>query len=162
MSRITGWQSRILSFGRRATLVKHVIQSLPIHLLSAISPPKTTLKQIQSITADFFWGWKNDRKKYHWSSWKNLSYPYEEGGIDVRQIADVAISFQYEQWWIFMTKNTLWGEFLRAKYCQRANPITKKWDNGQSLVWKHMMKNKHKIEDHIQRNIHSGTYFFWW
>lgn len=107
-------------------MVKHVIQSLPIHLLSAISPPKTTLSQIQAITAEFYWGWKNDKRKYHWSSWKHLGYPFDEGDIDVRQISDVAISFQYKQWWVFRTKNTLWGEFLRVKYCQRENPIIKK------------------------------------
>lgn len=57
VSRILGWQSRILSFGGKATLVKHMLQSLPIHLLSAISPPSTTLKQIQALCVDFFWGW---------------------------------------------------------------------------------------------------------
>ncbi|XP_055802634.1 uncharacterized protein LOC129871697 [Solanum dulcamara] len=130
VARIAGWQAKLISYGGRITLIKHVIQALPIHLLSASSPPATTIKQIQSITANFFWGWKNKRRKYHWSSWKNLSYPYEEGGIGVRLISDVAKSFQYKQWWIFRTKNSLWSEFLKAKYCQRSNPITKKWHTG--------------------------------
>ncbi|XP_055826362.1 uncharacterized protein LOC129894731 [Solanum dulcamara] len=162
VNRITGWQAKILNYGGRVTLVKHVIQALPIHLLPAISPPVTILKQIQSITANFFWGWKNDKRKYHWSSWKNLSYPYDEGGIGVRQISDVAKSFQYKQWWTFRTKNSLWGDFTKAKYCQRSNPITKKWHTGQSLIWKHLMKNKHKVEPHIQWQIQSGSCLFWW
>ncbi|XP_055814172.1 uncharacterized protein LOC129883562 [Solanum dulcamara] len=107
-------------------------------------------------------GWKNDKRKYHWSSWKNLSYPYDEGGIGVRQISDVAKSFQYKQWWTFRTKNSLWGDFTKAKYCQRSNPITKKWHTGQSLIWKHLMKNKHKVEPHIQWQIQSGSCLFWW
>ncbi|XP_055835240.1 uncharacterized protein LOC129903721 [Solanum dulcamara] len=162
VNRITGWQAKILNYGGRVTLVKHVIQALPIHLLSASSPPITILKQIQSITANFFWGWKNDKRKYHWSSWKNLSYPYDEVGIGVRQISDVAKSFQYKQWWTFRTKNSLWGDFTKAKYCQRSNPITKKWHTGQSLIWKHLMKNKHKVEPHIQWQIQSGSCLFWW
>ncbi|XP_049364529.1 uncharacterized protein LOC125829336 [Solanum verrucosum] len=87
VNRITGWKAKILSYGGRKTLVKHVLQSLPIHLISAIYPPSTIIKQIQNLMADFFWGWKNDRKKYHWSSWKNLSFPYEEGGIGVGPLA---------------------------------------------------------------------------
>ncbi|XP_055802719.1 uncharacterized protein LOC129871761 [Solanum dulcamara] len=162
VARIAGWQAKLISYGGRVTLIKHVIQALPIHLLSASSPPATTIKQIQSITANFFWGWKNERRKYHWSSWKNLSYPYEEGGIGVRLISDVAKSFQYKQWWIFRTKNSLWSEFLKAKYCQRSNPITKKWHTGQSLIWKHLMKNKHNVEPHIQWQIQSGSCLFWW
>ncbi|XP_055825776.1 uncharacterized protein LOC129894218 [Solanum dulcamara] len=56
VNRITGWHAKILSYGGRAVLIKHVIQAMPIHLLSASTPPSTTIKQIQSITANFFWG----------------------------------------------------------------------------------------------------------
>ncbi|XP_049348974.1 uncharacterized protein LOC125813528 [Solanum verrucosum] len=49
VNRITGWQSKMLSYGGKATLIKHVLQSMPIDILSAISPLSTTLKKIQSI-----------------------------------------------------------------------------------------------------------------
>ncbi|KAK6775990.1 hypothetical protein RDI58_026991 [Solanum bulbocastanum] len=39
VNRITGWHSKVLSYGGKATLIKHVLQSLPIHILSAMSPP---------------------------------------------------------------------------------------------------------------------------
>ncbi|XP_055800429.1 uncharacterized protein LOC129869869 [Solanum dulcamara] len=63
--KIRGWQNKILSFGGRATLVKSVLQSLPIHLLSAIRPTATTINQIKSLIANFFWGWDKEKKKYH-------------------------------------------------------------------------------------------------
>ncbi|KAG5580316.1 hypothetical protein H5410_050943 [Solanum commersonii] len=44
LCRIIGWQTRLLSYGGRAILIKHVLQSLPIHLLSAVTPPSTVLK----------------------------------------------------------------------------------------------------------------------
>ncbi|XP_059302129.1 uncharacterized protein LOC132054076 [Lycium ferocissimum] len=78
VNRIRGWNFKILSHGGRAVLVRSVLQSLPIHLLSAVSPPKTTMKQIQSLIADFFWGWKAEKKKYHWASWESLSFPCNE------------------------------------------------------------------------------------
>ncbi|WMV07509.1 hypothetical protein MTR67_000894 [Solanum verrucosum] len=65
----------------RVTLVKHVLQSIPIHTMAAISPPKTTIKYLKNITADFFWGMDKERKKYHWASWETLSYPCDDGGI---------------------------------------------------------------------------------
>ncbi|WMV19394.1 hypothetical protein MTR67_012779 [Solanum verrucosum] len=42
--KICGWQARILSFGGKITLVKHALQSIPIHTMAAISPPSTTIK----------------------------------------------------------------------------------------------------------------------
>lgn len=44
--RISGWHSKILSFSGKVILVKHVLQSIPIHTLFIVSPPKTTLKYI--------------------------------------------------------------------------------------------------------------------
>ncbi|WMV30174.1 hypothetical protein MTR67_023559 [Solanum verrucosum] len=126
IKKISGWQSRILSFGGRVTLVKHVLQSIPIHTMAAIAPPKTTIQYLKSITADFFWGMDKEKKKYHWASWETLSYPTDEGGIGVRLLFDICTSFQYKQWWTFRTKISLWGQILKDKYCQRANPVAKK------------------------------------
>ncbi|XP_070036837.1 uncharacterized protein [Nicotiana tomentosiformis] len=47
VSRIRGWHGRTLSYGGKATLIKHVLQSLPIYLLSVVSPPKSVMKQIE-------------------------------------------------------------------------------------------------------------------
>ena len=54
IKRNSGWQTKILNFGGKVTLVKHVLQSIPIHTLAAISPPKTTLNYIKRVIADFF------------------------------------------------------------------------------------------------------------
>ncbi|KAK6780041.1 hypothetical protein RDI58_022225 [Solanum bulbocastanum] len=162
VNRITGWQSKMLNYGGKATLVKYVLQSLPIHILSATSPPSSIIIQIQQIMANFFWGWRNDKRKYHWSSWKNLSFPYEEGGIGVKLMKDVCKAFQFKQWWVFRTRQTLWGEFLKAKYCKRSNPISKKWDTGDSQAWRLMMRNKQTVENHILWKIRNGSSSFWW
>lgn len=79
----------------------------------------------------------------------------------MRNLTDVCLAFPYKQWWTFQSKHTLWGEFLKAKYCQRSNPLCKKWDNGDSLIWKHMVQNRYKVEQHIQWKINSGTCYFW-
>ncbi|KAG5580402.1 hypothetical protein H5410_051029 [Solanum commersonii] len=115
VNRITRWQSKMLSYEGKATLVKHVLQTLPIHLLSAIFPPSTTINQNQGIMANFFWALRNDKKKYHSSFWKNCTFPDYEGGIGVRLMSDVCQSFQYKQWWNFRSKQTLLGNFLKEK-----------------------------------------------
>ncbi|KAG5630025.1 hypothetical protein H5410_001742 [Solanum commersonii] len=98
----------------------------------------------------------------HWASWESLSFPIDEGGIGFRNLNDVCKALQFKQWWNFRTKNSLWGQYLRAKYCQRANPIAKKFDSGQSLIWKYMMQNKHTMESHISWKLNSVSCQFWW
>ncbi|KAK6782013.1 hypothetical protein RDI58_019809 [Solanum bulbocastanum] len=159
---ICGWQARLLSFGGKTTLIKHALQSIPVHTMAAVSPPNTIIKYIESIIIDFFWGREQDRRKYHWASLDSMSLPHAEGGVGIRKLTDICTALQYKQWWIFRAKSSLWGQFLKAKYCQRANPVAKKVDTGQSLVWRCMMKNKSILEEHITWKINSGNSSFWW
>ncbi|XP_060182469.1 uncharacterized protein LOC132612163 [Lycium barbarum] len=78
VKRTTGWQGKLLSVGSRATLIKHVLQSQPIYLLSALEPPKDVLLQLESYMCNCFWETKDGSNKYHWSSWDNMCYPKEE------------------------------------------------------------------------------------
>ena len=89
------------------------------------TPPPTVLKQIQVLMTDFFWRWRNGSKRYHRASWKSLSFPYDEGGVGMRSLKDICMAFQFKLWWIFRNKQTLWGDFMKAKYCQRSNVLAK-------------------------------------
>lgn len=107
----------MLNYGGKITLAKHVLQCIPINNLASISPSKTTLNYIKRITSDFFWGREKDKKKYHWSSREKITYPHNEGGVGVINLNDICTSFQYKQWWHFRSKNSLWGQLIKAKYC---------------------------------------------
>lgn len=96
-----------------------------------------------------FWGWKDNKKKYHWESWKELYFPTVESGVGIRHLADTCNALQLKQWWKFKSNNTLWGKFLLAKYCKRVNVVAKKGASRHSMVWKTMMKNKKEVEQHI-------------
>lgn len=53
-SKITGWQSKLLSFEGRTVLIKYALLALSIHMLTAIHPPKGVLKYLQKLFAKFF------------------------------------------------------------------------------------------------------------
>ena len=53
-NRLNGWQSSKLSDGGKITLIKHVLQSIPIYTLSALNPPKGTICLIEMHFANFF------------------------------------------------------------------------------------------------------------
>lgn len=82
--RIAGWQGRFLSFWGRIILIKHVLFSLPIHLLAASSPPKAVIRRLESIFSRFFLGTNDGRNKHHLLSWSSLCKPFKEGGVAFR------------------------------------------------------------------------------
>ena len=48
-SRLSGWQSRFLSFGGQLVLLKSVLTSLPVYALSFFKAPSGIISIIESI-----------------------------------------------------------------------------------------------------------------
>ncbi|WMV31014.1 hypothetical protein MTR67_024399 [Solanum verrucosum] len=79
--RILSWQNKFLSFGGKYILIIHILQSLPVYLLSAMNPPKKIIAQLHQIFAKFFWGNTCNIKGKHWVAWSDMCYPKAEGGL---------------------------------------------------------------------------------
>ncbi|KAL0367744.1 UNVERIFIED_CONTAM: hypothetical protein Sradi_3664500 [Sesamum radiatum] len=79
-SKIGGWEKKFLSYGSRLLLIKSVLLSMPIHLLSVTKPPKGVLDRIERMLNKFFWGSSDTMKRIHWSSWSRIGCPVAEGG----------------------------------------------------------------------------------
>lgn len=135
-NRARGWQTKFLSLGGKEILIRHVLQSTPIHLLSTVHPPKGVLNQIEKVLASFFWRRSDGNARHHWASWKSLCFPYKEGGAQFRSLEDICKAFTAKIWWNLRTRNSFWREFMLAKYCRSSHPYNAQWYSGQSMHWK--------------------------
>ncbi|KAL9809635.1 putative RNA-directed DNA polymerase [Arabidopsis thaliana] len=64
-SRLSGWKGCMLSLAGRVTLSKSVLSSIPVHSMSTISLPTSTLNRLDKITRSFIWGSTSEKKKQH-------------------------------------------------------------------------------------------------
>ncbi|XP_075109105.1 putative mitochondrial protein AtMg00310 [Nicotiana tabacum] len=150
------------SSGGRMILIKHILQSLPTYILSAMNPPKGIIKLMEKHFANFFWGTNEGKNKYHWSSWNNLCLSQDEGGADVRKMEDIIDILSIKRWWRFRTHPSLWTNFFKNKYCKRAHPVNKKPNPTDSHIWRNMLKIRDKAEENIIWEIQKGNCSFWW
>uniref|UniRef100_A0A1U7X1L2 Uncharacterized protein LOC104234194 n=1 Tax=Nicotiana sylvestris TaxID=4096 RepID=A0A1U7X1L2_NICSY len=111
MDKLQSWQGKLLSVGGRAVLISHVLQSMPMHLLSAVNPPKYVINRLHKLFAQFSWSSTVGGTSRHWASWNTLCMPVEEGGIGFRSLHDVAKALFSKLWWNFRTKPSLWSSF---------------------------------------------------
>ncbi|WMV42054.1 hypothetical protein MTR67_035439 [Solanum verrucosum] len=162
LNKIGGWHTKILSVGGRAVLIKHVLLSMPIYFLAVMQPPIGVMNQIERMLNKFFWGGTYEVKKHHWASWEKMCYPYEEGGVAFRRIHDICAAFTVKQWWNLRARESLWGDFILAKYCQRIHPVKKKWYSGNSQSWNAMCKVKVTVDKHIIWKIGRGEVSMWY
>ncbi|XP_042962665.1 uncharacterized protein LOC122296936 [Carya illinoinensis] len=52
--KLEGWQNRFLSSGAQLLLLRHVVASIPIHLLSGLHAPKAVMVVVNRIMSNFF------------------------------------------------------------------------------------------------------------
>ncbi|XP_060216354.1 uncharacterized protein LOC132643852 [Lycium barbarum] len=71
-NRLGLWTRKLLSIGGKTTLINHVLQSMPIHLLSACDPPSGVFAQIHGMFAKFFWSNSVGNSSKHWDIWWQL------------------------------------------------------------------------------------------
>ena len=50
------WNSKLLSYGGKLSLIKSVLVSIPIHLLVLATPMKGFLRNLEKILGAFLWG----------------------------------------------------------------------------------------------------------
>ncbi|XP_060180862.1 uncharacterized protein LOC132610560 [Lycium barbarum] len=159
-NRLQTWKGRLLSFGGKAVLINNVLMSMPIHLLSAIKPPKCVINDMHKSFSSFFWNNSEEGRKRHWSPWLNLCKPKEEGGVGFRSLFDVSKALCAKIWWKFRTTNTQWANYMWIKYCKRHSPQTVQWKGG-SQVWKAIIETTDNIEQEIWWGPTSGTANVW-
>ncbi|CAI9115392.1 OLC1v1016291C1 [Oldenlandia corymbosa var. corymbosa] len=89
-SKIASWKNKFLSSGGRLILLRHVLAAMPIHVLSAISPPPmSVLKEMEKRCQRFLWHGSNDEKRRHWRSWDRLALPISENGLGLHKVEKV-------------------------------------------------------------------------
>ena len=64
-SRLSGWKERTLSFAGRMTLTKAVLSSIPVHTMSSIALPQSTITRLDKASRSFLWGSTAEKRKQH-------------------------------------------------------------------------------------------------
>ncbi|XP_019257601.1 PREDICTED: uncharacterized protein LOC109235804 [Nicotiana attenuata] len=161
LDRLQSWKGKMLSIGGRAVLIAHVLQSMPIHLLSAVNPPAYVINRLHKIFAQFFWSSSVTGSNRHWASWSTLCMPQDKGGIGFRSLHDVATALFCKLWWNYRTKPSLWSSFMSQKYCKKLNSVIVPWREG-SHVWRKMLECRDLIEHQIIWHPRMVSSLFWY
>ncbi|VFQ82081.1 unnamed protein product [Cuscuta campestris] len=60
------WYSKVLNQMGRLILIKHVLSSIPLHIVAVQQMPKSIHNMLNKKMQNFLWGYKEGRPKYHW------------------------------------------------------------------------------------------------
>lgn len=109
-ARLSGWKSHVLSLAGRITLTKAVLSSIPVHSMSSVMLPKSTLVYLDKVSRSFLWGSTAQRRKQYLLSWSRVCLPKEEGGLGIRSSLDMNKSLIAKVGWRLLQDDmSLWA-----------------------------------------------------
>ena len=116
-SKLAGWKGRQLSLAGRITLTKAVLNSIPVHLMSSIKLPMSTLHSVNRISRDFLWGSTTEKRKHHLVNWKTVCLPKGDGGLGIKNADSMNKALLAKLGWRVLHDHTsLWAKVVRSKY----------------------------------------------
>jgi hypothetical protein len=85
-SRVEGWLEQCLSIGRKEILIKAVAQAVPTYSMSCFRLPKGLCEHLISLMRNFWWGYKDGKRKTCWVAWDQMIKPKSIRGLGFRDM----------------------------------------------------------------------------
>ncbi|XP_071700132.1 uncharacterized protein [Rutidosis leptorrhynchoides] len=115
--KLAEWKARAISSGGRVTLVKSVLNSIPLYYFSLFRAPPCVLKKLKSVRRSFFWGGLGSGAKIPWVKWDEILLPYDLGGLNLGTLNCKNFALIGKWSWRFHTEaNSLWVKVIKSIY----------------------------------------------
>ncbi len=115
--RLAGWRMHALSMVGRITLVRSVLSSVPIYLLTNAIVPVRFLRSLERLFRDFIWGRSSGRGGVHLMAWEVVCQPTSCGGLGVQALAarrEILLARHVARF--VLEPESLWSSLMRAEY----------------------------------------------
>jgi hypothetical protein len=89
LKRMAAWRGKMLAYSSRLVLIRTVLASVPVYLLSFMKFPKWAIRLLESQMAHCLWNNDSNSHKYHLANWQLVSMRKEFGGLGVPNLRDL-------------------------------------------------------------------------
>ncbi|VFQ79448.1 unnamed protein product [Cuscuta campestris] len=147
---IHSWYSKTLNQMGRIILIKHVLSSIPLHILAMHSLPVFVINLLHARMANFFWGRRHDNQLHHWKSWKRLCQPSTACGLGIKDLQTLQQAQSINLWWRMKHDTGVWANTMRAIYMRKGTIKEKLTD---SSTWKRICRVHSYAVTHITDSV---------
>lgn len=115
--KLASWKGKLLNKAGKVTLVKSVLNAIPVYPMQLLWFPQSVCDCIDSLARNFIWS-KGDRRGMHLVSWRKITMAKRFGGLGVRQARLTNVFMLGKLVWDLITHAyKLWVRLLLAMYC---------------------------------------------
>ncbi|KAL9689246.1 hypothetical protein QQ045_033681 [Rhodiola kirilowii] len=135
------WKGKLLSMVGKEVLIKAVVQTIPMYMMSVYYFPQKNLDDIAKLIGQYWWN-KNGRKGISWLSREVMYRKKEGGGIGFKDLRIFNEAILMKICWRMLTQpQLLVSKVLKAWYCQNSDLSYASLKGRLSHIWRGVMKN---------------------
>ncbi|KAL9667325.1 hypothetical protein QQ045_001677 [Rhodiola kirilowii] len=139
--KIGDWKGKLLSMAGKEVLIKAVVQSIPVYMMSVYYFPQKNLDDIAKLIGQFWWN-KDGQKWISWLSREVLYRKKEGGGIGFKDLRIFNEAILMKICWRMLTQpQLLVSKVLKARYYQNIDLSYASLGGRPSHIWRGVMKN---------------------
>ena len=119
--KLAKWKADSLNQAGRLTLVKSVLDSLPLYWMNLHQIPAAVVKKLECVRRNFLWGHmdplSHKNRKLHLIAWEKVCRSKSQGGLGIVpiKVKNLALLGKWHFRWI-KERNRSWNKWLRSKY----------------------------------------------
>ncbi|XP_025640980.1 uncharacterized protein [Arachis hypogaea] len=145
--KVQGWKKSLLSNGDHQILIWAVGEAVPIYTLSCFRLPDTLLKDIHSISTQFWWGQHGEKRRMVWISWDKMTRPKSEGGLGVKDLRAHDLALLGKQCWRLIPQpNSLLARILKGGYYRYGDLLSVDKGVLPSWGWQSLLQGRSVVE----------------
>lgn len=157
---MNSWKGRWLSWAGRLVMLKTLVSSLPIYLLSYLALTSGANTNIIHKMRRFFWQGLAEKDRVALISWEKICKPKEYGGVSLRDQSSKNKALGAKLVWKMLNEPKIkWARILQTKYLNTNDPaeIFKNVNPPKgSWVWNFMLSCRYVIANHVSWDIYGG------
>ena len=155
--RVERWHKRKLSQSEKEVLLKSMITSLSVFAMSCFRLPKTLLRSINSIMANYWWSSDVHIRKIHWVAWDKLCLPKYIGGIGFTNLECFNQALLAKQAWKLLTSPlSFLSLFLKSRYFPLVDFFSASLGERPSYVWKSLLFGRELLLKGLMYRVGNG------
>ncbi|XP_021755531.1 uncharacterized protein LOC110720803 [Chenopodium quinoa] len=128
------------------------------NLLGAYKLPTSVIDELRSLTAKFFWGNSDSRRRVHWMNWDALCRPKCLGGMGFRDLGIFNEALLGKQAWRLISKpDSLLGRVMKGKYYPNSDFLESSLGLNCSYSWRSIWGAKSLVKEGLIWRVGDGS-----
>ena len=156
-SRVEGWLEQCLPAGGKEILIKAVAQAIPTYSMSCFKLPKGLCEHLTSSLRNFWWGYKDDKRKTGWVTWGQMVKPKSIDGLgfhDMELFNHALLTKQASR--ILQKPSSLSARVLKAVYYPGGKFLEAELGSSPSRVGPSIVDDREVLQEGLIRHISTG------